>query len=46
MCHVLRYTPFFSKVKELLDAGKIGQLQSVQQIENVAYWHQRTACAR
>ena len=39
VCHVLRYTPFFSKVKELLDSGAIGTLQSIQQIENVAYWH-------
>ena len=46
VCHVLRYTPFFSKVKELLDAGKIGQLQSVQQIENVAYWHQAHSFVR
>lgn len=40
VCHVLRYTPFFSKVKEILDSGVIGQVQSIQQIENVAYWHQ------
>lgn len=46
VCHVLRYTPFFSKVKELLDAGEIGQLQSVQQIENVAYWHQAHSFVR
>ena len=39
VCHVLRYTPFFSKVKEILDSGVIGQVQSIQQIENVAYWH-------
>ena len=46
VCHVLRYTPFFSKVKELLDAGKIGQLQSVQQIENVLLASGAQLCAR
>ena len=25
VCHVLRYSPFFSKLKELLEAGKIGR---------------------
>lgn len=39
ICHVLRYSPFFSKLKELLDAGVIGQLVSVQHIESVGYWH-------
>lgn len=24
--HVLRYTPFYSKVKELIDSGKIGEV--------------------
>jgi hypothetical protein len=26
ICHVLKYTAFFSKIKELLDAGRIGRL--------------------
>ena len=26
VCHVLRYSPFFSKLKELLEEGKIGDL--------------------
>lgn len=46
VCHVLRYTPFFSKVKEILDSGVIGQVQSIQQIENVAYWHQAHSYVR
>ena len=24
VCHVLRYSPFFRKIKEILDAGTIG----------------------
>lgn len=46
VCHVLRYTPFFSKVKELLDEGVIGKVQSIQQIENVGYWHQAHSFVR
>lgn len=39
VCHVLRYSPFFSKIKELLDEEKIGRLMSIQHIEEVGYWH-------
>lgn len=39
ICYVLRYTPFFSAVKKLLDKGKIGRLVSIQHNENVGYWH-------
>lgn len=46
ICHVLRYSPFFTKVKQLLDSGVIGKLVSLQQIENVAYWHQAHSFVR
>lgn len=39
VCHVLRYTQFYQKIRELLDSGVIGKLESVQAAENVAYWH-------
>ena len=42
VCHVLRYTPFFGKIKELLMAGTIGQVVSIDQVEavgNVHYSH-------
>ncbi|BAS27834.1 Gfo/Idh/MocA family protein [Limnochorda pilosa] len=39
VAHVLRYTPFFSTLKRLLDQGRIGRLVSVQYAENVGYWH-------
>ncbi|MBP1993912.1 Gfo/Idh/MocA family protein [Paenibacillus eucommiae] len=37
--HVLRYTPFWSKIKALLAEGSIGQIVSVQLSENVGYFH-------
>ena len=40
VCHVLRYSPFFSKLKELLEEGKIGRLMTIQHMEEVGYWHQ------
>ena len=39
VCHVLRYAPFFVKLKELLDAGAVGRIAAVQHIEEVGYWH-------
>ena len=39
VAHVLRYTPFFIRIKELLDRGVIGTLQAVHHAEQVGYWH-------
>ncbi len=39
VCHVLRYTDFYSIIKNLLDEGTIGQIQTVDAVENIAYWH-------
>jgi predicted dehydrogenase len=39
VAHVLRYTPFFSRVKRLLEGGRIGRVISLEHTENVGYWH-------
>lgn len=39
VCHVLRYTPFYSKIKSILDSGKIGKIISMQLNEHVWYGH-------
>ena len=39
VCHVLRYTPFYQKIHELLRENAIGRLQTLEATENVAYWH-------
>lgn len=39
VCHVLRYSPLFTKLKSLLEEGRIGRLMSIQHIEEVGYWH-------
>ena len=46
VCHVLRYTVMISKIKELLDNGAIGRLISMDQTENVCYWHQAHSFVR
>jgi predicted dehydrogenase len=39
ICHVLRYTNFWSKVKSFIDSGQLGEVISITHRENVAYWH-------
>lgn len=46
VCHVLRYTPLYGKLKELLDSGIIGEIMTVQAIENVGYFHQAHSFVR
>ena len=46
VCHVLRYTPFYMTLKSLIDQGKIGEVTTINQIENVGYWHQAHSFVR
>ena len=39
VCHVLRYTPFFQKIKEILDSGELGKIISIEQTENIGNFH-------
>lgn len=39
VCHVLRYTPFFSRIKEIIDSGRIGRLVSIRLDENIGNFH-------
>lgn len=46
VCHVLRYTDFNRKLKELIDSGLIGKIHSLQLLEPVGYWHQAHSFVR
>jgi predicted dehydrogenase len=39
VCHVLRYTPYFQKVREVVQSGRLGRIVSVDHRENLVYWH-------
>jgi predicted dehydrogenase len=39
ICHVLRFTEFFKKIKSLLDENRLGQVITISHRENVASWH-------
>ncbi len=39
VCHVLRYSPFFIKLKEILDSGRLGRIVAIDHTENVGNFH-------
>jgi predicted dehydrogenase len=39
ICHVLRYTSFFSALHDIVTSGRLGDIITVEHRENVAYWH-------
>ncbi len=46
ICHVLRYAPFYQKIKSLLDSGAIGQLIALNTTESINYHHMTTPFVR
>jgi len=39
VCHVLRYAPYFIKLKEMIHSGMIGELISIQHLEPIQHIH-------
>ena len=39
VCHVLRYTAFYSTLEQLLRQGAVGKIETIDAVEHVAYWH-------
>lgn len=46
VCHVLRYTPFFMKLKKIIDDGILGDVISIEHIEGVGNLHQSHSFVR
>ena len=46
VCHVLRYTPFFTTIKKLLMDGAIGEICSIDHQEHVEILHQSHSFVR
>jgi len=40
VCHVLRYSPFYVKVREIIDSGTLGEIVTLDAREGVGAWHQ------
>ncbi|MEV6110275.1 Gfo/Idh/MocA family oxidoreductase, partial [Streptomyces sp. NPDC051940] len=39
VCHVMRYTLYTRRLKQLTDSGRIGEIVSVQHLEPIGFWH-------
>lgn len=39
VCHVLRYAPYFVKLRELMQSGAIGEVISIQHMEPISHVH-------
>ena len=46
VCHVLRYTPFFNKLKNLIDDGYVGRVMQIRHTEDVGHLHQSHSFVR
>ena len=46
VCHVLRYSPMFAQLKEIIDSGEIGEIVTVVHNENVGDIHHSHSFAR
>lgn len=46
VCHVLRYSVYYEKIKEVIDNGILGQIVAIDQVENVGFWHQAHSFVR
>ena len=39
VCHVLRHTAFFSRIRQIIESGKLGRVVTIQHNENIGYYH-------
>ena len=46
VCFILRYAPFYRKIKDVILSGKIGRIISIQTNEYVSYHHMSTSHVR
>ncbi len=40
VCHVLRYTTYFKKLRDIVASGILGEIVTIEHLEPVGYWHQ------
>lgn len=46
VCHVLRYAPFYRRIKEAITSGEIGKIINIQMAEQVSYFHESVSYVR
>ncbi|HPF86731.1 MAG TPA: Gfo/Idh/MocA family oxidoreductase [Candidatus Limiplasma sp.] len=46
VCHVLRYAPFYRRLKELILAGTLGRIINIRMTEQISYFHESVSYVR
>ena len=46
VCHVLRYAPFYRRLKELVLSGALGRILNIRMAEQVSYFHASVSYVR
>jgi predicted dehydrogenase len=46
VCHSLRYNEGFASLKKTVESGRIGRIATIDQLEQVAWWHQAHSFVR
>lgn len=46
VCYVLRYSPFYSTIKRIIESGALGEIITIHASENVGYFHQAHSFVR
>ena len=46
VCHVLRYAPYYMKIKDIITSGLIGDVCTIEHLEGVGWWHQAHSYVR
>ena len=44
VCHVLRYTPYMSLMRSLIEDGAVGKVMNIQHLEPVGWYHHAHSC--
>jgi predicted dehydrogenase len=39
ICHVLRFTEYFTALYDIVNSGRLGRIVTIDHRENVSYWH-------
>lgn len=39
VCHVLRYSKFYSTIKDIIDSGRLGDIVNIHALEGVGFYH-------
>jgi predicted dehydrogenase len=39
VCHVLRYSGYYQRIKDIINSGAIGEVVSIDHTENIGYFH-------